>query len=104
MEQEEVVVKIAEYGKEIGSLKHRVSDLEKKNEAIMELTLSVRELATNMSHMMKEQKEQGERLNVLEEEPNRVLAQVKASAITAIVTVVVSAVVTTLIYTMAQGV
>lgn len=54
---------------EIGSLKHRMKNQEEQTKMIQELVVSVKELALNMRTMMEEQKDQGERLEKLEQEP-----------------------------------
>lgn len=69
MEDEKVAVKIAEHEKEIGSLKHRVRDLEEDNNVIQSLAISVNELANNMKSMLKEQEKQGVRIEILEKQP-----------------------------------
>lgn len=48
MTNEEVAVKLTKHHEEIGSLKHRVDELEEKNSVIQDIALSVRELAVNM--------------------------------------------------------
>ena len=55
MNQEEIAVSIAEHNKEIGSLKHRVVELEEKTDRIESLTLSVQKLAQSVEVMAKEQ-------------------------------------------------
>ena len=44
MTEEQIAVTLAEIKKEIGSLKHRVEDLEDLTKAINELSMNVREL------------------------------------------------------------
>lgn len=102
MNDEEVAVKIAEYGKEIGSLKHRTTDLEEQQKSIQELAMSVKELALNMKTMMEEQKKQGERLQKLENEPAERWNNAKKTAFTTIVSVISGAVATGLIFMAAQ--
>ena len=55
MTEQDIAVKLAEYGKEIGSAKHRLDSLEEQTEVIRNLVLSVKELAINMQSMSKEQ-------------------------------------------------
>ena len=69
MTDEDIAVKLEGHEHEIKSLKHRADDLEEQNKTIQELAISVKELAINMRSMMKEQKEQGGRLDTLEREP-----------------------------------
>ncbi|KLU68251.1 MAG: hypothetical protein RHS_5932 [Robinsoniella sp. RHS] len=102
MNDEEVAVRIAEYGKEIGSLKHRTTDLEEQQKSIQELAMSVKELALNMKTMMEEQKKQGERLQKLENEPAERWNSAKKTAFTTIVSVISGALATGLIFMVAQ--
>ena len=61
MTQEEIIIKITEYHKEIGSLKHRMDDCERSQEGLAALVRSVDRLAINMESMLREQQHQGER-------------------------------------------
>lgn len=69
LNNEDIAVKFAEHQKEIGSLKYRMSDCEKEQQTINDLALSVKSLAVNMEHMLKEQLQQGKRLLKLEQAP-----------------------------------
>lgn len=78
MSNEEVAVMLAEHGKEIGSLKHRVDDVEELVHAVNELALSVKELAGSVSytkdrmdHYEESLKNQGERIGELEKKPSK---------------------------------
>ena len=102
MTNEEIAVKLAEYGKEIGSLKHRATDLEEQNKTIQELVLSVKELAINMRSMMEEQKDQGSRLDTLEREPAERWNSAKRTAFTTVVSVVAGALATGLLIMIGQ--
>lgn len=73
MEEVEIAVSIAEHGKEIGSLKHRMNEVEKIILSIHELALSVEKLASNINDMIKNQekyetslRDQGRRIGELE--------------------------------------
>lgn len=66
---EEIAVRLEGHEHEIGSLKHRMKNQEAQTKTIQALAISVKELALNMKTMMEEQKEQGERLQELEQEP-----------------------------------
>jgi len=57
MTNEEVAVKLTKHHEEIGSLKHRVDELEEKNTVIQDIALSVRELAVNMKSVKEDVKE-----------------------------------------------
>lgn len=69
MNDRDVELKLNDHTHEIKSLKHRVDEIEKKQESISSLAQSVNELAINMKYMVEEQKEQGARLQRLESEP-----------------------------------
>ena len=69
MTNEDIAVKLEGHEHEIGSLKHRMKDQEEQTKTIQELVISVKELALNMRTMMEEQKDQGARLEQLEQEP-----------------------------------
>lgn len=75
---------------------HRLDKLENLMERINDLTVAVKELATNMKLMQQEQERQGERLERLEDEP----AEKWKTIVKTVITVIVSAVVT---YMIAKG-
>ena len=81
---EEVAVKLAEYNKEIGSLKHRIKETEEKLDVLHDLAMSVNELAINMQAMLKEQEKQGQRIECLEAAPSKSWETLKTVVITAI--------------------
>ena len=75
---------------------HRLDKLENLMERINDLTVAVKELATNMKLMQQEQERQGERLERLEDEP----AEKWKTTVKTVITVIVSAAVT---YIIAKG-
>lgn len=92
----EIAVSIAEHEKEIGSLKHRVADLEEIVDAINELAVSVRELAitvTNNNERMegyeRRFERQGERIGELEKKPAKRWDSLTNVVITALVSGVI---------------
>lgn len=89
MTNEEIAIKLTEHNKEIDSLKDRTKDLENQSKTIQDLVISVRELALNMKTMMEEQKEQGRRLEKLENEPGEQWKKLKWIIITGVVTTLV---------------
>ena len=104
MEDEKVAVKIAEHEKEIGSLKHRVADLEELTKTIHELTLSVQELAINIQNMIKEQdrysktqEQMLEKIDKLEEQPAKKWDNLTTVVLTALVTGVISFLLSTIL-------
>jgi len=81
MEHEEIAVKLAEQDKEIGSLKHRMTDVEEQNKIINNLVISVKELAINMQNMLHEQQNISSRLAELENKPAKYWQAVVAALI-----------------------
>lgn len=90
MEHEEIAVRLEGQDKEIGSLKHRMSDVEEQNKTINNLVISVKELAINMQNMLREQQNISSRLTELENKP----AKRWEAVLTALIGAVVGALVT----------
>lgn len=67
------------------------------------LTASIEKLVIQMQDMLSEQKEQGERIRRLEEEPGNAWNEVKKKAIDTVVGLVAGALATGLIYMIAQN-
>lgn len=97
MTEQEVVLELNDHTHEIKSLKHRVDEVEKKQETIGSLAQSVNELAINMKYMVEEQKEQGQRLRRLESEPADSAKYYKRLIIGSICTTVLGAIIGALI-------
>ena len=93
MTEQELALKLNDHDHEIKSLKHRVSDVEKKQTEIETLTLSVSKLAVNMQHMLEEQREQNQRLKALESAPADEVKTIHKTLLTAVITTVVGAIV-----------
>lgn len=81
----EFAVKLEAHEHEIGSLKHRMREQEEQSKSISELVLSVQKLAINMEQMIKEQKNQSERLQELEQKPAKQWGGMKQTILNAIV-------------------
>ena len=92
MNMEDVVIKLTEHGEEIGSLKHRMNDVEEAVEAQVSLARSVDKLATNMEYMCKEQVNQGKRLERLEQAPAEDFKHYKRAIITAMTGTLIGAI------------
>lgn len=97
MTEQEVVLELNDHTHEIKSLKHRVDEVEKKQETIGSLAQSVNELAINMKYMVEEQKEQGQRLRRLESEPADSAKYYKRLIIGSICTTILGAIIGALI-------
>ena len=93
MNENEIALKLNDHDHEIKSLKHRMTDMEKKQSEIETLTLSVSELAINMRHMLEEQREQNERLKALESAPADEVKTIHRTLITTVITTVVGAII-----------
>jgi len=93
MTNEEIAVNLTKNNEEIKSLKHRMDDVETKQNEIETLTASVNKLAINMEYMLKEQKDQGNRLKQLEIAPLDGAKQLRATVISSIVTAVIGAII-----------
>ncbi|MBE6720626.1 MAG: hypothetical protein E7571_08265 [Ruminococcaceae bacterium] len=91
MNNEEIAIKLENHENQIKSLKHRMDETEKNNGALLELSTSVKILATNMEHMAKEQEKQGKRLERLEREPAEEHKYYKRTILACIITTVVGA-------------
>ena len=82
---------------------HRLEQLEENIKVIQELTLSVHTLAHDMKQMLDEQRDQGARLDKLEQEPANTWKTVKTTIITAIISAAAGSLVTGLIFLLAQN-
>lgn len=79
---------------EIGSLKHRVSNLEHNDEKQTKLTIAVEKLAQNMESMLKEQTHQGERISALESREVDQYKSIKNAVMVALVGGIIGAILT----------
>lgn len=91
MTDEQIAVALEGHNKEIGSLKHRVDDIEEIVKAVNELAISVGKLAENvsstnsrMSRFEESLKNQGERIGEMEKKPAKRWDLVITTIITAI--------------------
>ena len=61
MEETEVAVKLEAHEHEIGSLNHRIEELERQGKSFQELVISINRMAINIENMLKELNRQEER-------------------------------------------
>lgn len=94
MDNTEIAVRLEAHEHEIGSLKHRVKELEAESRALQELTVCVNKMAVNMENMIGELAKHGERLEAIEKVPAETNRQVRQAIITALIGGVVGAIVT----------
>lgn len=97
MTNEEIAKDLTAHEHEIGSLKHRVANCEQLQKETSALVRSVDKLANTMEHMVDEQKNQGERLERLENAPADEYKYYKRLIIGCILTSAVTAVITFLL-------
>lgn len=88
MEEKELV---AVHEQRLKALEARMKDVEHQSEAIHQLAMSVKELTINQTQMLKELKEQGGRIKVLEEEPLARSKHIREKVVDSIVGAVVGA-------------
>lgn len=95
MTNEEIAVQLAEHEKEIGSIKHRLVDMEERTDTIQQLAMSVQKLAFNIQAMVKEQERYSKaqerafkRINALESKPAKRWDNVTSTIITVVVTAI----------------
>ncbi len=81
---QEMIKFMAEHENRMKVTEHRIEDLEEQNKQILSITISVQKLANNMEAMLTEQKDQGERLKKLENEPTERWNSTKKTFFTAI--------------------
>lgn len=85
MDETEVAVKFEAHEHEISSLEYRINNLEKQNEDIQTLTVSVNKVTFNIKDILKQLDGQGKRLEALEGGPKETNYLLKAAIITALV-------------------
>ena len=65
-------------------MNHRLINLEKIVNQIQEMNTNISELATNMKYILEEQREQGKRLDKIEDEPKSVWSNIRKGLFSAI--------------------
>ena len=97
-----------EFRKRIEEWEHRqdrrIELLEESVKAIQDLTISVHTLAHDMKQMLEEQKNQGKRLDKLEQEPAQSWKQAKTTIITAVLSTIAGSLATGLIFILSQSI
>lgn len=77
MQEAEVVERLVENEQRSKSNSKRLDSIENKVENIYDLTLSVREIATEMKAMREDQNKMNERLKIIEEKPAKEYEETK---------------------------
>lgn len=102
MNAEEIAAKIANHENRLKVSEHRIKDLEEQQKQIQELTISVKELAISVKNMVTEQREQGERIQKLEDEPGKNWESIKKTALTTVTSAIAGALAMGLIFMIAN--
>ena len=104
MNNEDVAVFLARHDEEIGSLKHRVDDLEDLTKSINDLAINIKELAINVSTTNASMacyetrlQRQGERIGELEKQPADKYNAITTTLITAVISAIVTFIFATLL-------
>ena len=95
MNEMELMVKLEGHDHQIGSLKHRVTELEIQSMAIQELAISTNKMTVVIENMLKELNQQGQRLERMERVPMETVNLIKGTIITTLISGTVGAVVAT---------
>ena len=69
MNEQDILIKLNDHDHELGSLKHRVKELEVQQGQFNALVRNVDKLATNMENMLKEQSAQRAEIELLKQSP-----------------------------------
>lgn len=96
MTSEEIAATFADHENRLKVSEHRTADLEQSQKQIYDLTISVKELAMSVKSMVEEQKEQGERIQKLEEAPVEKWNLLQKTILTGVVSALVGAVMSAL--------
>lgn len=88
----------------LNAIESQITELNSISASIQELTISVNKLAINMEHMLEEQKDQGNRIKTLENEPADRWNSAKKTAFTAVVSTLSGALAVGLIALIAQSI
>lgn len=91
MTNEEIATTLANHDNRIKVSEHRIADLEQLQKQIYDLTISVKEIAMSVKNMVEEQKEQGDRIKKLEEQPAEKWNTLQKTIITSIVSTLIGA-------------
>ncbi|MBQ9990573.1 MAG: hypothetical protein IJP31_06485 [Lachnospiraceae bacterium] len=97
MSEMELALKLEGHDHQIGSLKHRIEELESQSLAIQELAISANRMTVVIENMLEELNQQGKRLERIERGPIETMTLIKVTIITTLVGGIVGAVVTTIL-------
>ena len=98
MQETEVVERLVENEQRSKSNSKRLDSIENKVENIYDLTLSVREIATEMKAMREDQNKMNERLKIIEEKPAKEYEETKKQIISKVVSFFVGIILTAIAF------
>ena len=91
MENEDIVRALTEHSEKLKVANHRIDDLEKQQQQIQDLTISVQELAMSVKNMVEVQKAHSDKLTELEARPAQNWNTMTRTAFTTIVSAIAGA-------------
>ena len=91
MENEEIVRTLTEHSEKIKVANRRIEDLEKQQQQIQDLTISVQELAMSVKNMVEVQKAHSDKLAELEARPAQNWNTMTRTAFTTIISAIAGA-------------
>lgn len=97
MDTDDIIKELAETEARSKSNTKRLDRLDRLLEEQQEMALAVKELATNMKHMLEEQKRQGARLESLEKAPIDEAIYYKRVAVGCVITGIIGAVISAIL-------
>ena len=97
MNDMELALRLEGHEHQIGSLKHRVAELEAQSMAIQELAISTNKMTVVIENMLEELNRQGKRLERMERGPVETMTLIKGTIITALISGSVGAVMATVL-------
>lgn len=98
MQETEVVERLVENEQRSKSNSKRLDSIENKVENIYDLTLSVREIATEMKAMREDQNKMNERLKIIEEKPAKEYEEIKKQIKSKVVSFFVGIILTAIVF------
>lgn len=93
MNEQDIAIKLNDHDHELGSLKHRVKELEVQQGQLNALVRNVDKLATNMENMLKEQAAQRKEIELLKQGPAEEFKYYKHIIISCVLTGVIGTVI-----------
>lgn len=93
MDGEQIAIMLSQHNQTIVGLERRMAKIEETQKQIADLTISTKEIALSVKNMTEEQKEQGERLRILEQKPAKLWDTAIGALLTGVIGAILGAVV-----------